>query len=119
MKVYYNPKLKGLARQLRSNSTLSEVLLWQRLKNKKILGYDFRRQKPIDEYIVDFYCPKLNLIIEIDGQSHSERFKEDGLRQARLESLGFFCLRFWDSEVKQNLEGVLLTIKEWIERNKR
>ncbi len=119
MKVYYNPKLKDIARKLRENSTLSEVLLWQMLKNKQMLGYDFHRQKPIDEYIVDFFCTRLKLIIEIDGESHGERFEEDRIRQANLESLGFYFLRFWDSEVKQNLEGVVLTIKEWIEKRKR
>ena len=97
---------------------MSEVLLWQRLKNKQMLGCDFHRQKPIEEYIVDFFCSRLKLIIEIDGESHVEKFEEDRKRQARLESLGFYFLRFWDSEVKNNLEGVLLSIKEWIEKNK-
>ena len=97
---------------------MSEVLLWQRLKNKQILGCDFHRQKPIDEYIVDFFCPRLKLIIEIDGESHSERLQKDFKRQEKLESLGFDFLRFWDSEVKQNLEGVLLTIEEWIKNKK-
>ncbi|MEW6684900.1 MAG: DUF559 domain-containing protein [Candidatus Edwardsbacteria bacterium] len=114
MKIYYNPKLKERARELRNNSTLSEVLLWQHLKNKQMMGCDFHRQKPIDEYIVDFFCPKLDLIIEIDGESHSDRTEEDKKRQARLESLGFHFLRFWDSEVNQNMEGILLAIEEWI-----
>lgn len=117
LKVYYNPKLKEFARKLRKNSTLSEVLLWQHLKNKQMLGYDFHRQKPIEEYIVDFFCSRLKLIIEIDGESHSERLPQDWKRQEKLESLGFNVLRFWDSDVKNNLEGVLLSIKEWIEKN--
>jgi very-short-patch-repair endonuclease len=50
--------------------TLSEILLWQQLKGKQLLGYDFHGQKPIDEYVVDYYCPKLKLVIEIDGDSH-------------------------------------------------
>ena len=70
MKIYYNPKLKQLARNLRNNSTLSEVLFWNEVKGKKILGLQFLRQKPIGEFIVDFYCPKLKLAIEIDGESH-------------------------------------------------
>ncbi len=114
MKVYYNPRLKELARELRNNSTLSEVLLWQRIKNKQLMGYDFHRQKPIDEYIVDFFCPNLNLIIEIDGESHDRKTVEDKNRQLRLESLGFHFLRFWDSDVKKNMEGVILTIEKWI-----
>lgn len=54
--IYYNPKLKQLARKLRNNSTLSEILLWKYLKEKQMMGYDFHRQKPLDEYIVDFFC---------------------------------------------------------------
>ncbi|HUU30417.1 MAG TPA: DUF559 domain-containing protein [archaeon] len=118
MKVCYNPKLKELSRNLRKNSTLSEVLLWQRLKKKQMLGYDFHRQKPIDEYIVDFFCPRLRLVIEIDGESHAERSEEDLSRQQSLESLGFHFLRSGDSEVKQNLTGVLLTIEEWVKRHR-
>ncbi|MFH0947894.1 MAG: endonuclease domain-containing protein [Elusimicrobiota bacterium] len=115
MKVYYNPKLKELARKLRNNSTLSEVLLWQQLKNKQMMNYDFHRQKPIDEYIVDFFCPELNLIIEIDGKTHiDKRVEQDMKRQSRLESLGFHILRFLDFEVKQNMEAVLFKIREWI-----
>lgn len=79
-----------------------------------MIGYDFHRQKPIDEYIVDFFCPKLKLIIEIDGESHGDKDEEDQKRQERLESLGFNFLRFWDYDVKQNMEGVFLTIEEWI-----
>ena len=116
MKTHYNPKLKQLARKLRKDSTLSEVLLWQHLKNKQMMGYDFHRQKPIEEYIVDFYCSKLRLIIEIDGESHNDKLQQDEERQKELESLGFHFLRFLDSDVKQNLEGVLLSIKDWIDK---
>ncbi|MBC8526215.1 MAG: DUF559 domain-containing protein [Candidatus Cloacimonetes bacterium] len=70
MKVYYNPKLKELARKPHKNMTLSEVLLWNQLKQKKMKCYDFHRQKPISNYIVDFFCPRLKLIIEIDGETH-------------------------------------------------
>ena len=116
MRVYYNPKLKELARKLRNDATLSEVLLWQQLKGTQVMGYDFHRQKPIDQYIVDFFCPKLNLIIEIDGESHNDRFDIDQKRQLRLEALGFHFLRLWDHDVKQNMEGVLSTIRAWIKR---
>ncbi|MBT6416907.1 MAG: DUF559 domain-containing protein, partial [Candidatus Marinimicrobia bacterium] len=60
MRIYYNPKLKQLARNLRNNSTLAEVLLWNELKQKRMRGYQFYRQKPILDYIVDFYCSKLD-----------------------------------------------------------
>ena len=115
--ISYNPKLKQLARNLRNNSTLSEVLLWQELKGKKLKGYDFHRQKPIDNYIVDFYCNELSLAIEIDGSTHNERMKEDEARQRRLESLGVHILRFTDLEVKKGLQEVLMTIDEWIDQH--
>ena len=112
--LHFNPKLKHRARQLRNNSTLSEVLLWKELKGKQMMGYDFHRQKPIDNYIVDFYCPDLNLVIEIDGESHFMREKEDAARQQLLESLGLHFLRFDDLGVKFRMENVLETIREWI-----
>ena len=116
MRIHYNPELKALARELRKNSTLSEVLLWNQLKARKMRGYQFMRQKPIDEYIVDFYCSKLKLVIEIDGESHSGRSAEDYTRQRKLESLGLSFLRFYDSDVKKNLNGVLLVIENWIKK---
>jgi very-short-patch-repair endonuclease len=115
MKYYYKPALKELARQLRNNSTLSEVLLWNELKNGKMKGHDFHRQKPVDQYIADFFCFKLKLIIEIDGSSHNQSFKEDDNRQKRLESLGLSVLRFDDVEVKTQMNNVLKTIEYWIE----
>ncbi|MBL7148427.1 MAG: endonuclease domain-containing protein [Nanoarchaeota archaeon] len=116
MKVYYNPKLKELARKLRKNMTLAEVLLWNQLKRKKMKGYDFHRQKPIDNYIVDFFCPKLKLIIEIDGESHIYKGNEDVKRQNKLESFGFHFLRFKDFDVKRNMKDVLASIEDWIEK---
>ena len=74
------------------------------------------RQKPIGDYIVDFYCSKLKLVIEIDGESHSNKTKEDQIRQRRIESLGLSFLRFYDLDVKKNLDGVLITIEHWIEK---
>jgi len=83
--IPYNPKLKPLAKKLRNNMTLSEVLLWNELKGKRILGYDFDRQKPIDNYIVDFYCKELFLAIEVDGDSHyhDDAPIKDAIRQKR------------------------------------
>ena len=115
--LHYNPKLKELARQLRNNSTLSEALLWNELKRKKMKGYDFHRQKPIDKYIVDFYCPAIRLAIEIDGESHFGSSKDDEQRQKRLDALGIQFLRFDDLIVKTNMEGVLKTIRKWIEEH--
>ena len=116
--IPYNPKLKSLARALRKNMTLGEVLLWQELKGKKVLGYDFDRQRPIDNYVVDFYCKELQLAIEIDGGSHShpEVILNDEKRQKRLESLGVRFLRFDDMDIKTNLSNVIVEIEEWIGR---
>ena len=77
MTVRYNPELKQRARDLRKQGVLSEVLLWNQLKGRKLRGYQFMRQKPIGAYIVDFYCSKLRLVIEIDGESHSGKFDYD------------------------------------------
>ena len=117
--VHYRSLLKERARRLRKHSTLSEILLWNELKRKQLKGYDFHRQKPIENYIVDFYCPRLMLAIEIDGESHAGRFKEDMQRQKRLEGVGIHFLRFDDIEVKRDIRGVLRTINEWIEGHER
>jgi very-short-patch-repair endonuclease len=116
--IPYNPDLKQLARDLRKNMTLSEVLLWNQLKQKQMLGYDFDRQRPIDNYIVDFYCKELSLAIEIDGSTHIYRDEEDEIRQKNFEKLGIRFLRFDDIEVKKNILNVLRVIENWIEKNK-
>ena len=81
--LHYDPKLKQFSRELRKKSTLAEVLLWNHLKGSKMLGFGFLRQKPIDQYIVDFCCPKLKLVLEIDGESHREKFESDQIRENR------------------------------------
>ncbi|MBI5011186.1 MAG: endonuclease domain-containing protein [Bacteroidia bacterium] len=116
--IPYNPELKALAKELRKNMTISEVLLWNELRNKQILGYDFDRQRPIDNFIVDFYCKKLMLAIEIDGDTHIYRYDYDEDREKRLESLGVRFLRFDDREIKTNMNNVLRVIEEWIIKNK-
>jgi len=116
--IPYNPDLKELASQLRKNMTLSEVLLWNELKQKKMLGYDFDRQRPINNYIVDFYCKELSLAIEIDGDTHIFRYDYDEERQRDLEKLGVSFLRFEDIEVKKNMFNVLRVIEDWIEKKK-
>ncbi len=116
--IPYNPDLKELAKELRRNMTLSEVLLWNELKNKAILGFDFDRQRPIENYIVDFYCKELSLAIEIDGDTHIYRYDQDDERQKELEKLGVRFLRFEDIEIKKNMWNVLRVIEDWIEKNK-
>ena len=110
----YKSNLKATARTLRKQMTLAEVLLWNALKGKQMLGYDFHRQKPIDQYVVDFFCPRLMLAIEIDGTSHEGKQEQDSRRQKEIERYGISFLRFSDNEVKQNLHGVLQSVREWI-----
>ncbi len=114
--IPYNPILKERARYLRNNSTLSEILLWKQLKGKQLRGYDFHRQKPIDQYIVDFYCAELSLAIEIDGLSHDDtKVDYDSQREQRLNQLGVHVIRFTDDVVKQNVMGVVEAIELWID----
>ena len=105
----YNRTLKEFSRNLRSHSTLSEILLWQKLRASQFRGYGFNRQKPLGNYIVDFYCRKLDLVIEIDGNSHEyeEAVLDDEKRQRVLEQLGVYFLRFPDLEVKRSMASVM------------
>ena len=115
--IPYNPRLEELARHLRNNSTQSEIWLWKRLKGKQRLGYDFHRQKPIDNFILDFFCHELMLGIELDGISH--RFDEvqerDRLKSQRMNQLGITVLRFHDDEVFDDIDAVINSIDGWIE----
>jgi very-short-patch-repair endonuclease len=117
MKIYYNPKLKQLARNLRNNSTLSEVLLWNELKRKQLKGYQFLRQKPIGNFIVDFYCSKLRLAIEIDGDSHQSpgNKKRDIIKDRYLDSIGISVIRIDDLELKNNISVVIENLSLCIE----
>ena len=109
--IPYNPELKDLARQLRKNGTLSEVLLWKKLR-KRAYGIQFHRQVSMLSYIVDFYCHEIGLAIEIDGNSHDFKYFYDANRQGRLEAFGVQFLRFSDEEVKSNMFSVLLAIED-------
>ncbi len=111
--IPYNPKLKALARQLRKNSTLSEVLLWQKIKQKGF-GVQFHRQVPLLEYIVDFYCHELKLVVEIDGNSHDFKDDYDAKRQKELEAQGIIFLRFLDTDVKRNMFSVLIVVEDTV-----
>ncbi len=108
-----------LARLLRKQGVLAEVLLWKQIKCKA-LGVEFHRQVPIDEYIVDFYCHELRLAIEIDGNTHhtEEAYYNDNKRQARLETLGVQFIRFEDKLVLKNMYSVLRALEEKIEELK-
>jgi very-short-patch-repair endonuclease len=103
----YSPRLKRLARGLRNRSTMAEVLLWNKLKRRQLAGYQFLRQKPIGSYIVDFFCPALRLVIEVDGSSHLTKVAADRERQEKLENLGLHVVRIGDAEVKRDIDAVV------------
>lgn len=115
--IPYNPKLKELARRLRKNMTFSEVKLWNELKNGKMLAYDFDRQRPIGNYIVDFYCKDLKLAIEVDGITHEDEkvMMKDKVKQEDLEILGVNFLRFDALLVVNEIEAVVREIGNWID----
>jgi very-short-patch-repair endonuclease len=117
----YDKDLKQFSRDLRNNSTLSEILLWMKIKNKQMRGYQFLRQKPLDRYIADFYCQKLNLVLEVDGYSHRDEQaqQEDKMRDGILQSYGLFILRIEDSDVKRNMSNVLLAIEGYVDEFER
>lgn len=105
-----NSNLKHHARQLRQNSTFAEVLLWLNIKGKSY-GYEFHRQVPINEFILDFYCHELQLAIEIDDSTHDFNYNRDEKRQKKLERLGIILVRFSDYDVKHNINDVLRTLE--------
>src|SRR5476651_1884472 len=111
--IPYNPQLKALARKLRQNMTFGEVLLWNELKDDQLWGFDFDRQRCIDNYIVDFYCKDLQLAIEIDGKSHdyAEALIKDEIRQDRLEALGVHFVRFSEADIKYDFVNVMRTLE--------
>jgi len=115
--IPYNPKLREFARQLRNNSTLSEVLLWKQIKGKA-LGVKFKRQVPMLEYIVDFYCQEIGLAIEVDGNIHDFRYLEDTQRQQEIEKYGVIFIRFSNEEIKNNMFSVILSLESKIEELK-
>lgn len=112
-RIYYNPILKQYARELRNNSTKSEIKLWKKLSGTQMLGYDFHRQKPVDNYILDFFCYDLMLGIELDGYTHQfeEVAAKDIVKENRLKELGITILRFNDHEVHNDMARVILAIE--------
>ena len=105
----YNKNLKQPSRDLSNNMTDAEQMLWQRLRRKQILGLQFYRQKPILNYIVDFYCPSANLVIECDGSQHytDEGLEADRVRDEALAQLGLRVLRFDNGQVLAEIDGVV------------
>ncbi len=109
----HNPKLKQFSRDLRNHGQISEALLWKCLKGKKT-GYLFLRQRPILNFIADFFCYELKLVIEIDGTSHfsAEAQKRDAERDRQMQAIGLRIIRVLDSDVRKNPESVVQGIME-------
>lgn len=108
--VYNNKYLKTTRQSLRNNLTKEETILWNHLKNNK-LGYKFRRQHSIGQFIADFYCAEKKLAIELDGSQHLDNREYDKERTEYFESLDVRVVRFWNSEVNNNIEGVVMRVK--------
>ena len=113
----YNIDLRERARELRKNGTKAEAYLWKFALKNKMQGYKFLRQRPVMNFIADFMCPELMLIIEADGASHlwEGAEKRDRSRQRKLEHAGFTVLRFEDGAVLNNLSRVLTIIEQEVQ----
>ena len=113
-KIFNRKENKFLRKKLRQEMPKGEILLWQRLNNKK-MGYKFRRQYSIGSYVVDFYCPQFKLVIEIDGGTHISKQAAvyDKQRQEYLESLGLIVKRYSSQLIANNLDEVLIDLNSF------
>jgi len=105
----------NIARRLRRDLTDAERTLWRLLRGRQLEGYKFRRQQPIDRYVVDFVCFEHRLVIEIDGGQHAEVDAYEECRTQHLEHTRFRIVRFWNNEVLENPEGVCARILELLD----
>lgn len=114
----YNKNLKQASRDLRNNMTEAEQLLWSRLRNKQILGLQFYRQKLLLNYIVDFYCPSANLVIECDGGQHytDESLEADRIRDEALDQTRLKVMRFDNGKVMGRIDDVVEVIYQFIQQ---
>ena len=116
MGYYGNRELVKKARELRNNMTLAEIILWSRLRSKKVDGYKFRRQEPIYDYVVDFYCHELKLIIEVDGEIHTyaETSESDLKRDNILKINGYHIVRLSNREIETDVNAAVYKITSFI-----
>ncbi len=114
---FNNPNLKPTRQELRNKMTQAEVLLWGKIRDKKLLGYKFRRQYSVGPFILDFYCPKLKLAIELDGSQHAQEEQEryDEGRTNYLNDRDIIVIRYWNNEIIEDIENVYLDIINKIE----
>lgn len=111
-----HPTIRQFARELRQPQTPAEATIWHHLRNRS-LGYKFRRQHPIDYFIIDFYCARAKLLIEIDGESHMKKSQKeyDQARTEYLETRGYKVIRFTNGDVRYNVQSVVTRIIETVE----
>ena len=107
------------ARTLRHNPTRAEEMLWQRLRQSQVSGHKFTRQLPIGPYVADFCCRERMLVVEVDGGQHDEGAAADATRTAKIEARGFRVIRFWNTDVLNNMDGVLMQITATLEAQAR
>ena len=109
-----------IARKLRQSSTKEERVLWQLLRNRQFKNLKFKRQFPIGNYIVDFVCEEIKLIIELDGGQHNEpeNIEDDKVRTEFIESKGFKVIRFWNKDINLNIAGVYEFLLNEVEKLK-
>jgi len=114
MKIYNKPELKKRRKELRKRETVEEVIIWEYLRNKTMLGIKFYRQFSIQYYIADFYSPRLKMVIEVDGDSHQSEYgiEYDEVRTDILNSLNIKVLRFSNKDVHDSIEKVIEKIKQ-------
>jgi len=112
----YEPKTLEYAKELRRKMTTQETLLWKRLRNRQLGNFKFRKQQPLGPFIADFVCQERKLVIEADGSQHSENIS-DARRDRWLEAQGYIVLRFWNNEINENLDGVLMAILKALSQN--
>ncbi|MCK9398738.1 MAG: endonuclease domain-containing protein [Bacteroidales bacterium] len=120
--IYFGatPELLLIAADLRKTMTDTEKILWNKLRNRQVAGFRFRRQHPIREFVVDFFCYEAMLVIEIDGDVHEEAYQKerDVERTKILRSLGLMELRFKNAAVLKNIESVIKKIESELEQFK-
>jgi lysyl-tRNA synthetase class 2 len=106
------------AKRLRRDQTDAERVLWFRLRDRRLDGWKFRRQAPVDRYVVDFLCADARLIVELDGGQHATNAERDAGRTKVLEAFGYLVVRFWNSDVLGNTEGVLEEIMSLLQQHR-
>jgi very-short-patch-repair endonuclease len=119
-KIYNKTNNKEKRRELRKNQTPEELIFWAHVKNRKFHGYKFRRQYSIGNYVVDFYCPELKLVVEIDGGQHYEenRIEHDKFRTKFFNDAGMKVRRYTNLDIKNNLESALDDLLDFCNNNK-